>query len=390
MRYLNSPSWRGCEIGVMLIALVFLPRLAVGQPVEIQKRTVNVDIGGAHTALGDQIRAQARYIQAAGMYLESAATARKIGAEAAALEIENSVKAVQAFWDRRRIWEEEYRRRNPTPMEREAKIQEMWQKRMREQYQAILRSDVTDQLNWLLREVSVAALAAQYSLRSRDSNEPSSAFQIDMELTKSDINQIWLTDGGRGGAKFVFRLAEPKPMETRWPVGLRAPEFKEPREAFEAARQAVMEEADRGQGPVGFEQGKQLMKTVNDLLVALDNVYSKEQRAVPSTFLEYSDSKRFLQSLLMGVARTTKTNDLSLFKSENAFKGKTVLDLIQYMYQNGLLFAKSPEGGEGAYGRLFQAMRNMYVLMGDKSGGATTEQTPSSASEKPSGPTVPF
>ena len=388
MRYQNSPSCRGCEIGMLLIALVFLPRPAIAQPVVVQK-TVEVDVGGAHTALGDQIRAEAKYIRAAGLYLESAATARKIGAEAAALEIENSVKAVQAYWERRRIWEEEYHRRNPTPFEREKKIQDIWQKRMREQYQAILRSDVTDQLNWLLREVSVAALAAQYSLRSRESSEASSAFQIDMELTKSDVNQIWLTDGGRGG-KFVFRLADPKPMETRWPVGLRAPEFKETREAFEAARQTVLQDVDRAQGPVGFEQGNQLIQTVNDLLVALDATYPAQRRAVPATFLEYSDSKRFLQSLLMGVARTTKTNDLSLFKSENAFRGKTVLDLIQYMYQNGLLFAKSPEGGEGTYSRLFQAMRNMYVLMGDKSDGTTTEQTPSGALEKPSGPSVPF
>jgi hypothetical protein len=352
---------------------------------------VDVEYGGAHTALGDQIRAEAKYLEAAGQYLESAATARKIGAEAVAIEIENSVKAVHAYWDRRRIWEEEYRRRNPTPMEREAKIQDMWQKRMKSQYQSILRSDVTDQLNWLLREVSVAALAAQYTMRSDRSRDQSSAFQIDMELTKADIDQVWLTDGGRSG-KHVFRLADPKPLETRWPVGLRSPEFKEPRETFEAARLAVLQDAASGQGPVEYETGKKLMKAVNDLLVALDEAYPSQRRAIPAEYLEYSDCKRHLQSLLLGVVRTTKTNDLSLFQKR--FEGKTLLDLIQYMYQNGLLFAKSPEGGETAYNRLFLGMRNMYVLMAaEKSGGdeeSGLQKGGPATLEKSSGKSTPF
>jgi hypothetical protein len=33
------------------------------------------------------------------------------------------------------------------------------------------------------------------------------------------------------------------------------------------------------------------------------------------------------------------------------------------MYQNGLLFAKNPEGGEGVYGKLFLRMRGLYMTL---------------------------
>jgi hypothetical protein len=312
----------------------------------------------ASTAMGDYIRAEAKYVRAQGLFLESAATARKINAEAAAIEIDNSVAYVKAYWKRKSVWEEEWRKRHPTMIEQEKKTQEVWRDRIKNLPESILKSDVTDQLNWLFREMSGPALAVEYLSPGNPLSDP----RLNAALTETDINQIWLTDGGRG-SKLVFRLAEPRILETRWPPALRAPEFKPAREEFEAAREAMLKEIQQNKGPLSDEGGKRLVKTTDQLLTALNDAYPSQRRASPAEFLDYNDAKRFLKTLLLGVVRTIKTDDRSLFQSDHRFRGKSLLELVQYMYQNGLLFAKNPEGGEGVYGKLFLRMRGLYMTL---------------------------
>ena len=69
-------------------------------------------------------------------------------------------------------------------------------------------------------------MAAQY-LSGEQLPDP----RLNAVLTERDIKQIWVTDGGRG-SEFVFRLAEPRILETRWPPALRPPAFKPVREEF--------------------------------------------------------------------------------------------------------------------------------------------------------------
>ncbi len=125
------------------------------------------------------------------------------------------------------------------------------------------------------------------------------------------------------------------------------------------------------------------MKAVDGLLVALETAYPREVREKPAEFLDYNDAKRYLQTLVMQVARTIKSSDRSIFRSENRFQGKTLMDLIRYMYQNGLLFAKNPEGGEGVYDTLFLEMRNLYVVLGSATSAAGSAGKQAPAAEKP-------
>ena len=210
--------------------------------------------------------------------------------------------------------------------------------------------------------MSGPALAAQY-LSGEQLPDP----RLNAVLTERDIKQIWVTDGGRG-SEFVFRLAEPRILETRWPPALRPPAFKPVREEFEAARDAMFKESEQNKEPMSYEGGKRLMKATDQLLTALDDAYPSERRTVPAEFLDYNDAKRFLQSLVLGVMRTIKTDDRSLFQNDLRFRGRTLLELIQYMSQNGLLFKKNPAGGEGVYSKLFLDMRSLYVVLApDKS-----------------------
>ena len=336
----------------------------------------------ARTPISDAIRAEADYVAAQGYYAESTARAREIHAEAAAIEIDNWVKHVKAYYERKAIWKEEWQKEHPSMYEREKKIQELWDRRIREQYQDLLKADVTEQLNWLLGETSAPALAAKYL--PADQNLPAEqTAELNMPLTERDIDQIWLTDGGRGG-RFIFRLAEPKMLETPWPWALRAPEFKEARDEFEAASQAVVRETKDSKDPLSYEGGSRLLNATNQLLVALKEAYPDDRRREPAVFLEYKDSERYLQTLVLRVMRVIKTDDRSLFKDDLRFHGKTLSELIQYMSQNGLLFAKSPNGGEGVYARLFCGLRNVYVILGPDKSAALSEKRASEL-EKPAG-----
>ena len=130
----------------------------------------------------------------------------------------------------------------------------------------------------------------------------------------------------------------------------------------------MFKESEQNKEPMSYEGGKRLMKATDQLLTALDDAYPSERRTVPAEFLDYNDAKRFLQSLVLGVMRTIKTDDRSLFQNDLRFRGRTLLELIQYMSQNGLLFKKNPAGGEGVYSKLFLDMRSLYVVLApDKS-----------------------
>ena len=138
--------WKVTTGFVVLSAALLSPRCTHAQ-------TTYIVHEGA-TPLSATISAEARYVRAQGQFLESAAAARKVNAEAVAIEIDNSVAYVKAYWKRKSVWEEEYRKRHPTVVQLEKQVQENLRHCMREQYQRFLKSDVTDQLNWLLRGMS--------------------------------------------------------------------------------------------------------------------------------------------------------------------------------------------------------------------------------------------
>ena len=98
--------------------------------------------------------------------------ARKINAEAVALEIQNSVDYVDAYFKRREINREARAKENPNYLEREKHRQAVLERRVEEQYQDLLRGNVTDPLNWLLRELSSPVVAYQYLPEDADDVSP--------------------------------------------------------------------------------------------------------------------------------------------------------------------------------------------------------------------------
>jgi hypothetical protein len=318
------------------------------------------------TPLSTIIDAQSHWIAGYGDFLESAAVARKINAEAVALEIENSIRYIEAYFERKRL-NKEARAPDRNYLLREAKRQEVIKKRIATQYQDLLKeADLSDRLNWLLTELSGPAMACHYLSQA----DKQSLADYDQPLPPGALEQIWLTDGGKKGSQLLFPAGSAEVLKTDWPPGLRdnqPPELADARAHFEAARDKAVKEVRANQGKVTQETSRELYQAVNELFVVLEAAYPRERRAEPAEFLNYNTAKHYVQSLLAQVNRVVTTSDPMVFDQTLAFKGKTVLDLLQHLYQTGLVFAPPKNGGERVYRNLFESMRNVYLALGEVS-----------------------
>ncbi len=309
-----------------------------------------------------ELDAEAHYIDACSNMVKSVAIARKINAEAVAIEIQNSVDYVKAYFERRRINREERAKENPNYLESEKKRQNVMKRRVDEQYQDLMRGDVTNTLNWLLRELSRPVVSYEYLSGVKSMMQP----EIDAKLTERDRQLIRLTDGGSKASRLVFAAADGNVLLPRWPSSLRGDDCAAARDNFDRARDAVVKEIQE-KGKISCENQTNLTQAVNGLFVALESAYPEERRKEPAEFLEYATGKRFVQSLVATVHRAVAVNDASVFSGNLRFQGDSLLGLLQHMYKNGLEFAPPEPGGEGIYKTLFQNLRSLYVSMGQDS-----------------------
>lgn len=308
------------------------------------------------TILSARINAQAQLLAAQGDFLESVAVARRIHADAYAKELENAVNEVTAYFERRQIQRdkelEEKGNRPDVIREKRQKAMETYVKR--DLHDLLNQTDVSKQLNWLLAELCGPTMAVQYLVGSEALPE------LNERLSEDAMSQIWLTDGGRGGSRLEFRLNEGKVLETSWPPGLRREAFDPLRAEFEAARDELVKEIERAGQPSDGTRNRIVMAT-NNLLVALDEVFPSAERQDPGVFLEYHAARQYLRSLVAQVHRAISTHDRTVFSGSLRFQGSTILELIQHMYQSGLVFAPPKPGGERVYRNLVQTLRNVYV-----------------------------
>lgn len=308
------------------------------------------------TPLSAQIYAQASYVVAQGQFLESAAVARQANAKAVALEIDNAVKAVDAYFKRRELNREWRAKEEPSYQDRMKKQAAMFDEQLRYRFQTLMKGDVTEHLNWLLRELSGPTLAEEYMV----SGQPLADSHLDLKLAPRDAQQIWLTDGGSKASQLLFRAGSGKVLETNWPLALRDASCDAARADFEHARDQALQDVQKDKIATGQSQ-QHLMKAVDGLFVALEDAYPKDVRADPAMFLRYQVARRYLQSLLAQVHRMINTDDRTFFDQSMQFTGDSVVDLLRYMYRNGMLFSPPQPGGEELYKKLFMTMRTLYL-----------------------------
>ena len=100
---------------------------------------------------------------------------------------------------------------------------------MEEQYQDVLRGDVTNTLNWLLRELADSVVAYRYL----PANATLFHSSLDRALKPREMEQIRLSDGGSKASRLVFAAADGRPLQPHWPLVMRRPEFGVAEETYE-------------------------------------------------------------------------------------------------------------------------------------------------------------
>lgn len=328
------------------------------------------------TDLSFQIQAEADYLAARGDLAESIAVARKIHANAFAKEIQNSVDYVDAYFQRQALNKKWRAEKNPNHLEREERLQAVRKQRIERQFQDVLKGNLTDELNWLLVELSGPTLALHYvagEISYNNSEHPKPAVQgsyvagdIPLEgaaggytISSADAKLIQFSDG-----RLTFSAADPQILEVQWPLALRAPEYDSLRDEFTAARDVVVNEM-RSKKLASYENGERLIQATDGLLVALDKNRTEMIRQMSTAESQTClAARRYLKSLTSEVHRAVQDGDRSLSEGAVKFDSGSVFELIRHMDRKGLSFAPPSAGGERVYRSLLSAMRGLYLTWG--------------------------
>jgi len=323
--------------------------------------------GSPATAISARIHAEADFVRALGEYSVDQAEAREIRSRAVRQEIANSVEYVQAYWDRRSIWEAERLRRYVGPLERKQIQNSKTWERLKDHPDLSGQSIVTGQaLNFLLDRLSASAVASQSLGNSATAAlAGSKAFQLPPET----LHSLRLRQEVAGGQQLVFRADEGVSNGIEWwPYLLRDDVFVRDRQTFEKARKKVLASATAGgASPTDF---KSLLEAYDALERRFQTRFPKEARLkTTSTFQHYLTTQRFLQSLGAEIIRLQTTGSLA-GADDLKFQGNNLLDLLVHMSRRGLDFAPAQPGEDAAYHGVFRLMRDLYITVAEEDEGA--------------------
>jgi hypothetical protein len=197
--------------------------------------------------------------------------------------------------ERRRLNRATRAEENPSYLDRLEKRQATY-RRIYEKGLPALGTDLSDELNWMLREIlantphSVFMPEAPNSLISSEHNIP---------LSAADRHEVRVTEGKLAGGKaLVFRVDKAEVLEARWPWGLRDKQFKAARKDFEDAGDRAIGDLV-GQHEITEGNQKRLMDAVDRLSSELKAAYPKTLRRnlSPQDGLAYISAERFVRSL---------------------------------------------------------------------------------------------
>ena len=311
------------------------------------------------TALSAQINAQASMVIAAGNFLVSEAIARRHHAEAAKQEMANSLLWVHTYFERKEI----NRKYRPIPVYREQEDRRYHAIEMLviEQPDLVAKQNVTKYLNWFLDSLATKAVMEGWS------DQPYLAeFARDYPLSQDDIAHLLFVEGSSStGQRLEYRAHDAEILNTRWPFVLRNPEFDEYRELFDIVRDRAMQEHE-GQDQISWETANKLMQSVDALATAYKNYYGGTKgdagrRRRLSDYQQYLLGKRYIQSLASTVGRVIVLGDADNILDAGPFQGESIIDLIAFMSQRGVLFAPPKPGDEATYRKVFYGMRDVFI-----------------------------
>ena len=319
------------------------------------------------TALSARVHAQADLVRASGEAAVDFAAARRIRADAVRAELDNSVARVKAYWERRRIGEEEIAKRRIDPDTRKRRQNsKKWQKLRLHPDLSTREIASGSALNFLMYRLSATALTFNPS-------DPPADFDSEtlqhFALTANVLHELQLQQT-TGTSRFVFRADEGVPLKMDWwPYVLRSDEFKRHRDKFLSARKAVI--SDASDGDIDFQTLENLELASVDLSTEFRKRFDRKRRIKDGmkSFFEAKEAERFLHSLDLEIARLQRSGDASAFDQSLRFDpdsdNRHLPALVAFMARNGLKFAPPQPGEEAAYFSTFQLLRDYYLAYAD-------------------------
>jgi hypothetical protein len=309
--------------------------------------------------LSTYIDAEARRIVAFGDYLESAAIARRINVESDRIAMENSLRWVEVYFQRKQLNRQYRREMNPIYIDKQQRRDEMKKRIIARQPEEALDGDLTDDLNWLLDRLVTDQSTYQFVFNDRDDE----AAELDRELTDDQISHIRLREAtGQQGSGQSFRADAARLLHQDWPVSLNRDEFQLEKRRYEAARDLVLREV--GTSKLSFATWDELQAAHQAISDKFDAVYS------PKNMRNYDGNERidirrtgdvFLKAQAAAIAQAFVADNRDLFEGKYLFKGDSLIALVRHCADNGIEFAKPEVDDRATYRTLFTHLRAVYL-----------------------------
>ena len=163
-------------------------------------------------------------------------------------------------------------------------------------------------------------------------------------ISEEILRHLNLTTGTAAGSVGIFKNG----ADLAWPMVLRGPEFKNPRDninriAPEAVRQA-------SSGNLEPDTYKKFKDAISDLGEIINNMAADVSPG------DYIQSKRFANNLDEGLKNLSEPNSVNYLNGRWSAKGATVGALMDRMTSNGLRFAPAVEGDRPFYTSFYNSL----------------------------------
>ncbi|EAQ80640.1 hypothetical protein [Blastopirellula marina] len=336
------------------ISLVAIPTLCRGQDFYIYERAPYASAALIY-AQSDMIRAQA----AASVDYQ---IARSIAAEAYSKELDNALKTVEIYFQRR--------------AERDAHVlknhlDEADKRKEKALRRIVDHPELTGEgmsngrsLNTLKEALRSTVLSFQY-LQGDDPEIENLIAQFDLPLEmKSKIRLRFTNVRGETGV-FAADTGRLNSFDW-WPYLLRDDKFQSSREEIQALLIDIQQNAST-RTEIDNRSIEALEKASLNLAGQFLKTYDRTAMAKAGIdkFRLYRASEMHLQSMMLAIQRLKNVGEadgaLNMGTYNPNVDGKNLATLLAYMVRHGVEFAPPKPGDEDAYHQLFEMSKNLYV-----------------------------
>jgi hypothetical protein len=314
---------------------------------------------GPATAASLEIQAEAQYLRAYGLAQRDLAVAAKHYEEAQTLALANAKQALHDHLERRELLEAEHNRKIAKRLKGKRESDQRILERLKNHPElngGEVRTGVA--LNFLKNRLSPTVVTFRSaSMGSREAVEEVAA---QLHVTPETVHALQVRQNLSKGETFVFRLDEGRPMQVDWwPPALRAPELKDARSQFEAARTMALETQSSDDFDVCIRKLILRHAALEEAFLKMQNRATrlKSQQA----WVACNDGKAFLQTMSGEIRRMEKLGPGRFVPEELRYQGSELPELLAHMVRNGLEFAPAKPDDEQAYHQVFIMLRDLYV-----------------------------